>query len=99
MKTTELQNTEDMQFLSDLIQEVLVEWADETDAKERDIEANAVPFVLKNILASHYVHYFKTDNETVERYLDVLREMIKAYKVNDVNKEFGISLNKNKAQA
>ena len=99
MKTTELQNTEDMQFLSDLIQEVLVEWADETDAKERDIEANAVPFVLKNILSSHYVHYFKTDNETVERYLDVLREMIKAYKVNDVNKEFGISLNKNKAQA
>ena len=99
MKTTELQNTEDMQFLSDLIQEVLVEWADETNAKERDIEVDAVPFVLKNILASHYVHFFKTDNETVERYLDVLREMIKAYKVNDVNEEFGISINKNKAQA
>jgi hypothetical protein len=99
MRTTELQNTEDMQFLSDLIQEVLVEWADETNAKERDIEVDTVPFVLKNILASHYVHFFKTDNETVERYLDVLREMIKAYKVNDVNKEFGMSLNKNKAQA
>jgi|9_EtaG_2_1085328.scaffolds.fasta_scaffold16832_6 hypothetical protein len=99
MKTTELQNTEDMQFLSDLIQEVLVEWADETDAKERDIEINTVPFVLKNILASHYVHFFKTDNETVERYLDVLRKMIKAYKVNDINQEFDIDSNKNEAQA
>lgn len=99
MQKVKLQDKEDMLLLSDLIRGALEEWANETDARERDIEVNTVPFVLKHILASHYVHFFKTDKKTVEQYLDVLRKMIQEYKFDDLKEEFNIDINKNKAQA
>lgn len=99
MRKIQLQDKEDMLLLSDMVKGALEEWVDETGAMERDIEINTVPFVLKHILASHYVHFFKTDKKTVDSYLDVLRKLIYEYKANDINQELDIDSNKNKAQA
>ena len=99
MRKIQLQDKEDMLLLSDMVKGALEEWVDETGAMEGDKQINTVPFVLKHILASHYVHFFKADKNTVEKYLDVLRELIYEYKTNDINQEFDIDSNKNKAQA
>ena len=99
MRKIQLQDKEDMLLLSDMVKGALEEWVDETGAMERDIEINTVPFVLKHILASHYVHFFKKDKKTVDSYLDVLRKLIYEYKANDINQELDIDSNKNKAQA
>jgi len=99
MKKEYISHEKEIVMLSDMVQDVLKKWEKRTDAIEKDIEVNAIPMVLKHVLASHYVHFFKTDKDTVERYLDVLRKMIQEYKVDDLNKEFDVYSNENEAQA
>tara|TARA_R100000742_G_C4277974_1_gene100329 strand:+ start:2317 stop:2622 length:306 start_codon:yes stop_codon:yes gene_type:complete len=62
-------------LLYDLISDALFEWHDKKDDSIDDEDA-VVPIVFKAFLAQHYVHFFRTEEKVIDKYLNSFKEMI-----------------------
>tara|TARA_R100000234_G_scaffold116925_1_gene94637 strand:- start:13625 stop:13957 length:333 start_codon:yes stop_codon:yes gene_type:complete len=66
---------QDYSDLFDLVEDAITEWQ-ETNHEELDSTEIIVPMVFHEFLASHFIHHFVVNQESIDQYLDFIRKAI-----------------------
>ena len=74
----------DADKLHDLIEDALNKWYDVNNDDKIESTEMIVPMVLKRFLVSHFVFHFKVREESINNYLQILKDMIYSH----VEKDF-----------
>tara|TARA_R100001460_G_scaffold70984_1_gene111669 strand:- start:287 stop:607 length:321 start_codon:yes stop_codon:yes gene_type:complete len=74
----------DADKLHDLIEDALNKWYDVNNDDKFESTEMIVPMVFKRFLVSHFVFHFEVSEESINHYLQILKDMIYSH----VEKDF-----------